>query len=149
MRADPPPPEPAPDPPLAGALTAFARQGSVSQVDEVWIFAPRSGSARQSGLAVLALFAPERTGDQRWVCTVEYELTRPRGGPRREDRVINLGSAPAGRVRHLIRGVLGRLDDEPAAPGVYRIGGAADRWQALLQRLDPGRLTAAVENDYR
>jgi hypothetical protein len=53
-------------------------------VDQVWIFPPRTLGAKESGLAVLALFAEaDARGPRRTLYTLAYEAESLKGGKTR------------------------------------------------------------------
>jgi hypothetical protein len=108
----------------------------VHRIDRVWVFAPRTTAARETGLVVLSLLgeSPERA-DRRQLVTVRYEAETVRGAVRRADRITEEGWAPADRLSRLIAGVLARLGAGAEEPVERAIGGRAEAWAALLADL--------------
>ncbi|HEX2080796.1 MAG TPA: GNAT family N-acetyltransferase [Longimicrobium sp.] len=135
------PPPAAPDsgtrnPHLAAALAAAAERIPPQRVDAVWLFPARQLGARESGLAVLSVFAE---GDEarrtRTIHTVRYVVEPQAGGKAaRADAVEEQGTVPLDRVERIIEGVLRRLD-VPETPDVRETGGDAGRWAELLAEL--------------
>lgn len=114
-------------------------------MDAVWLFPARQLGARESGLAVLSVYAD---GDEarrtRTIHTLHYvmEPPAPRARPVRTDELREQGTVPLDRVDRIIEGVLRRLD-VPETPDVRETAGDAARWEALLAELagvplDPG-----------
>lgn len=133
------------DPALAAALGAAAERIPPERVDAVWLFPARQLGARESGLAVLSVYAD---GDEarrtRTIHTLHYvmEPPAPRARPVRTDELREQGTVPLDRVDRIIEGVLRRLD-VPETPDVRETAGDATRWEALLAELagvplDPG-----------
>ncbi|HYR06903.1 MAG TPA: hypothetical protein VEQ60_04025 [Longimicrobium sp.] len=133
------------NPALAAALAAAAERIPPERVDAVWLFPARQLGARESGLAVLSVFAE---GDERrrtrTIYTLHYlvEPPAPRAKPVRTDELEEQGTVPLDRIDRIIEGVLRRLD-VPETPDVRETGGDADAWAELLAELggvvlDPG-----------
>lgn len=114
-------------------------------VDAVWLFPARQLGARESGLAVLSVFAQ---GDQarrtRTIHTLHYvmEPPAPRARPVRRDELEEQGTVPLDRVDRIIEGVLRRLD-VPETPDVRETAGDPEAWRALLAELGGVPLDAA------
>jgi hypothetical protein len=114
-------------------------------VDRVWTFPRRAAGARESGLAVLALFAePDAGGPRRVLLTLRYDAESLRGGKtRRTDALVEEGTVPAERVDRIVDGMVRRLGGGTETPETHEVGGDAERWARLLARLggalDPGR----------
>jgi hypothetical protein len=115
-------------------------------VDAVWLFPARQLGAKESGLAVLSVFAQ---GDEarrtRTIHTLHYvmEPPAPRARPVRRDELAEQGTVPLDRVDRIIEGVLRRLD-VPETPDVRETAGNADAWAALLAELAGVPLDAPV-----
>ncbi len=132
-------------PSLAVALTESTELILPERVDAVWLFPARQQGARESGLAVLSVFAEGDEGRRtRTIHTLQYlvEPPAPRAKPVRTDELEEQGTVPLDRVDRIIEGVLRRLD-VPETPDVRETGGDADAWAALLAELggvvlDPG-----------
>jgi hypothetical protein len=106
-------------------------------VDAVWLFPARQLGARESGLAVLSVFADDDEARRtRTIHTLHYvmEPPAPRARPVRRDELEEQGTVPLDRVDRIIEGVLRRLD-VPETPDVRETGGDADAWAALLAEL--------------
>jgi hypothetical protein len=114
-------------------------------VDAVWLFPARQLGARESGLAVLSVYAE---GDEarrtRTIHTLHYVLEppAPKARPVRTDELEEQGTVPLDRIDRIIEGVLRRLD-VPETPDVRETGGDVGRWNALVAELagvplDPG-----------
>jgi hypothetical protein len=130
------------NPHLAAALAAFARAVPPERIAEAWIFPARQLGPRESGLAVLAVYADgDEARGTRTIYTVNYVLEppAPRARPVRTDEVAEQGTVPVDRVERIIEGVLRRLD-EPETPDVREIGGDEGRWAELLAALSGGVL---------
>lgn len=125
------------NPALAAALGSIAERIPPERVDAVWLFPPRQLGARESGLAVLSVFAegddPRRT---RTIHTLHYlvEPPAPKARPVRTDELEEQGTVPVDRVDRIIEGVLRRLD-VPETPDVRETGGDAGAWAELLAEL--------------
>lgn len=125
------------NPALAAALTAAAERIPPEQIDGVWLFPARQLGARESGLAVLSVFAEgDDTRRTRTIHTLHYVLEppAPKARPVRTDELEEQGTVPLDRVDRIIEGVLRRLD-VPETPDVRETGGDADAWAALLAEL--------------
>lgn len=136
-----PPPPAAPDPGtrnphLAAALAAAAERIPPERVDAVWLFPARQLGARESGVAVLSVFAEEDEARRtRTIHTVRYVVEPQAGGKAaRTDAVEEQGTVPLDRVERIIEGVLRRLE-VPETPDVRETGGDAARWAELLAEL--------------
>jgi len=132
----PPPPEPA-NAHLAAALAAAAEQTPPEQVDQVWVFPPRNAGTKESGLAVLALFAePDARGPRRTLHTLRYEAEALRGGKtRRADSRQEEGTVPADRLDRIVDGMVRRLGGGMETPEVREVGGDAAKWDRLVAEL--------------
>ncbi|HEX6372458.1 MAG TPA: hypothetical protein VF006_26295 [Longimicrobium sp.] len=125
------------NPALAAALAAAAERIPPERVDAVWLFPARQLGARESGLAVLSVFAE---GDEarrtRTIHTLHYlvEPPGPKARPVRTDELEEQGTVPLDRVDRIIEGVLRRLD-VPETPDVRETGGDAGAWAELLAEL--------------
>ena len=142
------------NPALAAALAAAAERIPPERVDAVWLFPARQLGARESGVAVLSVFAE---GDDarrtRTIHTVHY-VAEPQAGGKvaRTDAVEEQGTVPLDRVERIIEGVLRRLD-VPETPDVRDTGGDAARWAELLaerggvplERVEPPAAPGAVD----
>ena len=132
------------NPALAAALGCIAERLPPERVDAVWLFPPRQIGAKESGVAVLSVFAE---GDEarrtRTIHTLQYvSEPQPKGPPARTDELEEQGTVPVDRIDRIIEGVLHRLD-VPETPDVRETGGDAAAWAALLAELagvalDPG-----------
>lgn len=125
------------NPALAGALAAAAERISPERVDAVWLFPARQLGARESGVAVLSVFAEGDEGRRtRTIFTLHYVLEppAPRARAVRTDELAEQGTVPLDRVDRIIEGVLRRLD-VPETPDVRETGGDAARWAELLAEL--------------
>lgn len=134
------------NPHLAAALAAVGERIAPERVDGAWIFPARQLGPRESGLAVLSLFAEgDDARTTRAIFTVRYVLEppAPRARPVRTDEVAEQGTVPVDRVGRIIEGVLRRLD-EPETPEVREIAGDADQWAALL-----AGLTGVLDRTYQ
>ncbi|HYW08133.1 MAG TPA: hypothetical protein VE913_14315 [Longimicrobium sp.] len=118
-------------------------------MDQLWTFPPRTSGARESGLAVLALFAErDARGARRVLLTLRYDAESLRGGKtRRTDALVEEGTVPAERLDRIVDGMVRRLGGGTETPEVHQVGGDVERWVRLLAHL--GGLTPAGENDYR
>lgn len=116
-------------PELRAALGGVEGRVAAERIDTVWLFDPRHTGGRESGLAVLSLFAAGG-GKRRRVCVLRYETGAAAGDARREEWVEE-GTVPLGRVERIIAGVLRRLDDAPS-PQRIDIEGDPERWSELL-----------------
>jgi hypothetical protein len=105
----------------------------------VWLFPPRRLGARESGVAVLSVFADGGgAGGTRTIHTLHYEAEpRARGAPVRRDELVEQGTVPVDRVDRIIEGVLRRLD-RAETPEVRDTRGEAAAWAALLEALRGG-----------
>lgn len=132
------------NPHLAAALAVAGEQMPPEQVDQVWIFPARSIGAKESGLAVLALFAePDARGPRRTLHTLAYEAEQLKGGKtRRVDSRIEEGTVPADRLDRIVDGMVRRLGGGMETPEVRDVAGDPARWSRLLGELggtlDPG-----------
>jgi hypothetical protein len=126
-----------PNPHLAAALAAAAEQTPPEQVDQVWIFPPRPLGARESGLAVLALFAEaDARGQRRTLHTLTYEAEALKGGKtRRVDTRQEEGTVPADRLDRIVDGMVRRLGGGTETPEVRDVGGDPADWTRLLAEL--------------
>ncbi len=126
-----------PNPHLAAALAAAAEQTPPEQVDQVWIFPPRPLGARESGLAVLALFAePDARGARRTLHTLTYEAEALKGGKtRRVDTRQEEGTVPPDRLDRIVDGMVRRLGGGTETPEVRDVGGDPAAWTRLLAEL--------------
>jgi hypothetical protein len=140
---------------MAAALAAAAERIPPERVDAVWLFPARQLGARESGLAVLSLFAEEDERRRtRTIYTLHYVLEppAPRARPVRVDELEEQGTVPLDRIDRIIEGVLRRLD-VPETPDVRETGGDAGAWVELLAELggmvlDPGyRESLSLETD--
>ncbi len=133
-----------PNPHLAAALAVAAEHTPPEQVDQLWIFPPRPLGARESGLAVLALFAePDARGQRRTLHTLTYEAEAVRGGKtRRVDTRQEEGTVPRDRLDRIVDGMVRRLGGGTETPEVRDVGGDPAAWASLLAELagmlDPG-----------
>ena len=118
-------------------MSAAAERVPPERVDAVWLFPARQLGARESGLAVLSVFAE---GDEarrtRTIHTLHYvmEPAAPRARPVRRDELEEQGTVPLDRVDRIIEGVLRRLD-VPETPDVRETAGDPEAWRALLAEL--------------
>ena len=126
-----------PNPHLAAALASAAEHTPPEQVDQVWIFPPRPLGARESGLAVLALFAePCARGQRRALHTLRYEAEALQGGKtRRVDTRQEEGTVPADRLHRIVDGTVRRLGGGTETPEVRDVGGDPAAWARLLAEL--------------
>lgn len=126
-----------PNPHLAAALAAAAEQTPPEQVDQVWIFPPRPLGARESGLAVLALFAePDARGQRRTLHTLTYEAEALKGGKtRRVDTRQEEGTVPPDRLDRIVDGMVRRLGGGTETPEVRDVAGDPAAWARLLAEL--------------
>jgi hypothetical protein len=117
-------------------------------VDAVWLFPPRQIGAKESGVAVLSVFAE---GDEarrtRTIYTLHYvSEPQPKGPPARTDEMEEQGTVPVDRIGRIIEGVLHRLD-VPETPDVRETGGDAAAWSALLDDLRGGGKVDAANRE--
>ncbi|HEX8830615.1 MAG TPA: hypothetical protein VF705_05580 [Longimicrobium sp.] len=107
------------------------------RVDQVWIFPPRTLGAKESGLAVLALFAePDAHGPRRTLHTLAYEAESLRGGKtRRADSLVEEGTVPPDRLDRIVDGMVRRLGGGMETPEVREVGGDPARWARMLEEL--------------
>jgi hypothetical protein len=115
-------------------------------VDAVWLFPARQLGARESGLAVLSVFAEDDEARRtRTIHTLHYvmEPPAPRARPVRRDELEEQGTVPLDRVDRIIEGVLRRLD-VPETPDVRETAGDPGAWAALLAELGGMPPDAAV-----
>lgn len=133
----PPAPPDSTNPHLAAALAAAGEHTPPEQVDQVWIFPPRTVAARESGLAVLALFAePDARGPRRTLHTLRYEAESLRGGKtRRVDSRQEEGTVPADRLNRIVDGMVRRLGGGMETPEVRDVSGDGAKWARLLAEL--------------
>lgn len=126
-----------PNPHLAAALAAAAEHTPPEQVDQLWIFPPRPLGARESGLAVLALFTePDARGQRRTLHTLTYEAEALTGGKtRRVDARQEEGTVPADRLDRIVDGMVRRLGGGTETPEVRDVGGDPAAWARLLAEL--------------
>lgn len=122
---------------LAAALGTIAGTLPPERIDAVWLFPARQLGARESGVAVLSVFADEGgAGKTRTIFTLHYVLEppAPRARPVRTDELAEVGTVPLDRVDRIIEGVLHRLD-VPETPDVRETRGDPAAWEALLAEL--------------
>jgi GNAT superfamily N-acetyltransferase len=125
------------NPALAAALGAIAERIPPERVDAVWLFPARQLGARESGLAVLSVFAEDDERRRtRTIHTLHYVLEppAPKTKPMRTDELEEQGTVPLDRIDRIIEGVLRRLD-VPETPDVRETGGDAGKWAELLAEL--------------
>lgn len=125
------------NPALAAALGAIAERIPPERVDAVWLFSARQLGARESGLAVLSVFAEgDDSRRTRTIHTLHYVLEppAPKARPVRTDELEEQGTVPLDRIDRIIEGVLRRLD-VPETPDVRETEGDAGRWAELLAEL--------------
>ncbi len=141
------PPADAANPHLGAALAALAARVPPERVDQVWVFPPRQVGAKESGLAVLALYEEGDAGrERRSIVTLRYEAEQLRGGKtQRADQVVEEGSVPLDRGARIIEGVVRRLDAGAESPDVRDVEGRPEEWAALLAGLG----TAVVDSASR
>jgi len=141
----PPPPDRS-NPNLAAALAAAAERIPPVQVDQVWIFPPHARGPRESGLAVLALYAADTDDPRRTIHTVRYEAIANRVGVQRTDTIVEEGTVPRDRLDRLVDGIVRRLGGGMETPEIRDLGGDAALWTALLAELDgsAGRVRPSV-----
>jgi len=122
---------------LAAALAAVTERVPPSSVDAVWLFPPRQLGARESGLAVLSVYAGEGAEGARTIYTLHYvvEPPAPKARPVRTDELAEQGTVPRDRVDRIIEGVLRRLNEAESPPDVREVEGDEARWAALLAGL--------------
>ena len=103
----------------------------------MWVFPPRTLGAKESGLAVLALFAePDARGPRRTLHTLRYEAESLKGGKtRRVDSRQEEGTVPADRLDRIVDGMVRRLGGGMETPEVRDIGGDGAKWAQLLTEL--------------
>jgi hypothetical protein len=128
------PPESA-NPHLAAALAAAGTPPE--QVDQVWIFPPHTVGAKESGFAVLALFAEaDERGPRRTLHTLRYEAESLKGGKtRRMDSRQEEGTVPADRLDRIVDGLVRRLGGGTETPEVRDVRGDPAEWARLLADL--------------
>lgn len=121
---------------LADALAAAAARVPPERVERVWTFPARTAGARETALAVLAVYAEGTEGaGQRTILTVRYRAETARDGTvARTDEVVEQGTVPPDRVERIIAGVLRRME-EPETAEVRDTGGDPRKWAELLAEL--------------
>ena len=131
------PPPASANPHLAAALVAAEAHTPPETVDQVWIFPRRVQGARESGLAVLALFAaPDARGPRRALHTLRYEAESLRGGrSRRVDARQEEGTVPADRLDRIVDGIVRRLGGGTETPEVRDVRGDPVAWRRLVADL--------------
>jgi hypothetical protein len=123
------------NPNLSEALAAAGARVPPERVERVWTFPARAAGARETGLAVLAVFAEGEPGGQRTILTVRYRAETARDGSvTRTDEVAEQGTVPPDRVERIIAGVLRRME-EPETPEVHDTDGDPRKWAELLADL--------------
>jgi hypothetical protein len=138
-------------PHLVAALAAVADRLPPERIDQVWLFPPRPVGEKESGLAVLTLFAlavdsAGGTGaassagvapsDRREVWTLQYEAERLKGGrTNRVDTLLEQATVPSGLLTRIIDGVVRRLGEGADAPDVRDVAGHESVWSELLAEL--------------
>jgi hypothetical protein len=121
---------------LPALLQRVAARLPVESIDEVWIFPTRRAAGAESTVIVIAAFDSD---DRRLVSTAHFTATRDRkGNATVTEKMEQHASAPAGAVARVVEGVLRRMGDDLALPLGETIGGDAQRWSDLLQRLGGG-----------
>ena len=108
------------------------------RIDRLWLFPPHVGNSRESGFVVLSLLpTDDQTTDRerRTLVTVRYESFQEKGRTRREERLVQEGTAPPDGIERVIAGVIRRSNQQEAVPLVEGIGGRPERWDQLLDRL--------------
>ncbi|HET6232798.1 MAG TPA: hypothetical protein VFE05_22170 [Longimicrobiaceae bacterium] len=121
---------------LGAALAALGERVPVERVDGVWLFPARQIGERESGLAVLSLFAGDGDAGRRELFTLQYEAERLKGGKtKRTDTLTEQGAVPEDRVGRIIDGVVRRLGGEADVPDMREVAGDAGRWAGLLKEL--------------
>jgi hypothetical protein len=123
------------NPNLAAALAAAVERLPVDQVDQVWTFPAHARGPRESGLAVLALFAAGAHDERRTLYTVRYDAESVKGEVRRADVVQEEGTVPRDRLDRLVDGIVRRLGGGMETPEIHDLGGAPERWAGLMAEL--------------
>jgi hypothetical protein len=134
----PPPPDRS-NPNLAAALTAAAASISPERIDQVWIFPPHARGTRESGLAVLAVFAGHADDARRTIYTVGYEALAIKTGIQRSDSILEEGTVPRDRLDRLVDGIVRRLGGGLETPEIREVTGDPDAWSFLLAELEGSR----------
>lgn len=122
------------------------------RIDRLWLFPPHHARSREMGFVVLSLIpTPGEAANtaRRVLVTIRYEAEATRNGVRREDRIVEEGTAPPERIEKVIAGVLARCGADELDPLIEEIAGQPERWAELTDRLGVRSLTVVNENDYR
>jgi hypothetical protein len=135
----PAPPQPErSNPNLAAALAAVVERIPVDQVDQVWVFPPHARGAKESGLAVLAVYAADAADARRTLYTVRYEAEALKAGLQRADLVQEEGTVPRDRLDRLVDGIVRRLGGGLETPEIREVSGDPEAWASLLAELGLG-----------
>jgi len=117
-------------------LRSLPSRVPVARIDRLWLFEPRIGKSRESGLVVLSTM-PEAPpfSEQRRLLTLRYRAEPVRGRLERSEKLTEEGSAPPAGIERVIAGVLARSGEEAGEPMAETVGGSDLRWTQLLERL--------------
>lgn len=106
----------------------------VDVVDRLWIFPPSRHGRRERGLIAVSTFLDDAA--RRGVVTVSYAAEHTGRGVTVEPSFTQEGEAPPDRFPGVMQGVAQRLGDAAAEPREVEIGGAAQRYESLLEEFD-------------
>jgi hypothetical protein len=105
-------------------------------LDRVWIFPARVRGRKEWGLVAASRFHPE-VSERRLLFTAPYTAERTRNGPVVESSLVEEGEAPPDRFPRVMDGVARRSGEELGEPKEIEIGGDPQKFQELIEELDP------------
>jgi hypothetical protein len=105
-------------------------------LDRLWIFPPRVRGRKEWGLVAATRFHPE-VPERRLLFTARYTAERTRTGPVVDATLSEEGEAPPDRFPRVMDGVVRRGGEELGEPKEVEIGGDVQRFQDLIEELDP------------